>query len=339
MPGSVGRSSRSSSTTTCPCVRTSPPDSQHGSESAASQADLDRVLTLLDLGEVADRPAGELSQGRRQLVSIARALVGNPRVVLLDEPASGLDTGESQWLGERLRRIRDSGVTILMVDHDMHLVLNLCDQIQVLNFGVLIASRHSRRREGGPYGHRSVFGQHARRAGHGDHVNEQPDQSPVSNAPPLLECRELTAGYGRVNIVRPFDLLSQCGNCRRDPGPERCGQDHGAVHDGRAAAASGRQRPGRGQRAQEWASGSRFAGRPRAGSRRPCAVPVAQRARQHSRRVRHAAKMRVTKCSSCFPRCVTDGSCTRVRCLAASNRCSQWPGRSSSNPRSSSLTR
>ena len=106
----------------------------------ASQADLERVLQLLELNEVAERPAGELSQGQRQLVSIARALVGNPRVVLLDEPASGLDTVESQWLGERLRRVRDSGVTIFMVDHDMHLVLNLCEQVHVLDFGVLIAS-------------------------------------------------------------------------------------------------------------------------------------------------------------------------------------------------------
>ncbi len=111
----------------------------HGTK-RASRADLERVLQLLELNEVAERPAGELSQGQRQLVSIARALVGNPRVVLLDEPASGLDTAESQWLGERLRRIRDSGVTILMVDHDMHLVLNLCEQVHVLDFGVLIAS-------------------------------------------------------------------------------------------------------------------------------------------------------------------------------------------------------
>ncbi len=106
----------------------------------ASQANLERVLQLLELNEVAERPAGELSQGQRQLVSIARALVGEPRVVLLDEPASGLDTTESQWLGERLRRIRDSGVTIFMVDHDMHLVLNLAEQVHVLDFGVLIAS-------------------------------------------------------------------------------------------------------------------------------------------------------------------------------------------------------
>jgi ABC-type branched-subunit amino acid transport system ATPase component/branched-subunit amino acid ABC-type transport system permease component len=104
------------------------------------EARLDRTLGLLGLTEVADRPAGELSQGQRQLVSIARALVGLPRVLLLDEPAGGLDTVESHWLGDRLREIRDFGVTIVMVEHDMSLVLSLCDEIHVLNFGEVIAS-------------------------------------------------------------------------------------------------------------------------------------------------------------------------------------------------------
>ena len=66
-------------------------------------------------------------------MSIASALIGNPKVLLLDEPAGGLDSRESQWLGHRLRAIRDSGVTILIIDHDMHLVLNLCDSIYVLD--------------------------------------------------------------------------------------------------------------------------------------------------------------------------------------------------------------
>lgn len=100
---------------------------------------LQETLELLDLASLAERPVGELSQGRRQLVSIACALIGNPRVLLLDEPAGGLDSKESQWLGIRLRRIRDTGVTILLIDHDMHLVLNLCDSIYVLNFGEVIA--------------------------------------------------------------------------------------------------------------------------------------------------------------------------------------------------------
>jgi ABC-type branched-subunit amino acid transport system ATPase component len=103
-------------------------------------ADLGALLQLVDLVDDAHRPAGELSQGRRQLVSIARALASDPQVLLLDEPAAGLDTTESLWLGDRLRDIRDSGTTIVLVDHDMQLVLGLCDEIHVLVFGRVVSS-------------------------------------------------------------------------------------------------------------------------------------------------------------------------------------------------------
>jgi ABC-type branched-subunit amino acid transport system ATPase component/ABC-type branched-subunit amino acid transport system permease subunit len=108
--------------------------------SRRSHDELSEVLALLGLEGHGDRLAGELSQGQRQMVSIARALVSDPAVLLLDEPAAGLDTSESEALGARLRTIRDAGVTILLIDHDMELVLNLCDEIQVLDFGRLIAS-------------------------------------------------------------------------------------------------------------------------------------------------------------------------------------------------------
>jgi ABC-type branched-subunit amino acid transport system ATPase component/ABC-type branched-subunit amino acid transport system permease subunit len=101
---------------------------------------LDRVFQVLGLDDVRRRPAGELSQGRRKLVSVARALIAEPTVLLLDEPAAGLDSTESQWLGERLREVRDWGVTVVLIDHDMDLVLGLCDDVQVLDFGRLIAS-------------------------------------------------------------------------------------------------------------------------------------------------------------------------------------------------------
>jgi ABC-type branched-subunit amino acid transport system ATPase component/ABC-type branched-subunit amino acid transport system permease subunit len=101
---------------------------------------LRHTLELLGLDGIAELPAGELSQGQRQLVSIARALIGRPKVLLLDEPAGGLDTSESLWLGERLRDIRAAGTTILLVDHDMGLVLTLCDHIHVLDFGHVIAT-------------------------------------------------------------------------------------------------------------------------------------------------------------------------------------------------------
>ncbi|WP_406274295.1 branched-chain amino acid ABC transporter permease/ATP-binding protein [Nocardia sp. NBC_00881] len=102
---------------------------------AGGQAELDEVFDLLGLTELGDVPVGQLSHGMRQLVSIARALAGRPYVLLLDEPAGGLDTTESRWLAKRLRDIRGSGVSILLVEHDMSLVLGLCDRIHVLNFG------------------------------------------------------------------------------------------------------------------------------------------------------------------------------------------------------------
>ena len=110
-----------------------------GSAGEGSVGDIDVLFRLLDLDDDADRAVGELSQGQRQLVSIARALAGAPQVVLLDEPAAGLDSTESQWLGERLRSIRDAGVTVVMVDHDMGLVLDVCDRIIVLDLGRVIA--------------------------------------------------------------------------------------------------------------------------------------------------------------------------------------------------------
>jgi ABC-type branched-subunit amino acid transport system ATPase component/ABC-type branched-subunit amino acid transport system permease subunit len=104
------------------------------------QEELAAVLGSLGLSAFRERNVGELSQGQRQLVSIARALAGQPRLLLLDEPAAGLDSTESEWLAARLRDVRDTGVTILLIDHDMSLVLGLCDQLYVLNFGLLIAS-------------------------------------------------------------------------------------------------------------------------------------------------------------------------------------------------------
>jgi ABC-type branched-subunit amino acid transport system ATPase component len=98
-----------------------------------------RILEELGLIEMRDLQVAMLSQGQRQLVSVARALAGDPRLLLLDEPAAGLDSTESLWLAERLRQVRDTGVTVLLVDHDMSLVLNLCDTIHVLDFGALIA--------------------------------------------------------------------------------------------------------------------------------------------------------------------------------------------------------
>jgi branched-chain amino acid transport system ATP-binding protein len=100
---------------------------------------VDFALDVLDIGDLAERLPGEISQGQRKLVSAARALAAQPQLVCMDEPAAGLDTDESQELGSRLRRIIDAGMTIFLVDHDMGLVLNICDYIYVIEFGRKIA--------------------------------------------------------------------------------------------------------------------------------------------------------------------------------------------------------
>jgi sulfate-transporting ATPase len=98
-----------------------------------------QALDQVGIGALRDRPAGELSQGERQLVSLARGRVADPRVLLLDEPAAGLDQSESRWLGDRIRAIAASGTGVLLVDHDVALVLSACDHVYVLDFGVVIA--------------------------------------------------------------------------------------------------------------------------------------------------------------------------------------------------------
>jgi len=101
-------------------------------------AEIGAALDLLGLGDTADEMPNELSQGERKLVGIARALVAKPRLVCLDEPAAGLDTRESEELGKRLRGLADDGQATLLVDHDMGLVLGICDEVVVLEFGKVI---------------------------------------------------------------------------------------------------------------------------------------------------------------------------------------------------------
>ncbi|MEY2995698.1 MAG: hypothetical protein RLZZ39_523 [Actinomycetota bacterium] len=97
------------------------------------------AFEVLGIGDLADKYPNEISQGQRKLVSAARALAARPELVCMDEPAAGLDTTESQELGRRLRQIIDAGITIFLVDHDMGLVLDVCDYIYVIEFGVKIA--------------------------------------------------------------------------------------------------------------------------------------------------------------------------------------------------------
>jgi branched-chain amino acid transport system ATP-binding protein len=106
---------------------------------ASEAAAADEALEQLAIGHLTHRRPSELSLGERKLVAVARALAQRPRVLLLDEPAAGLDVTESAALGERLRALLDLDLAILLVDHDMGLVLSVCDRVIVLDFGRTLA--------------------------------------------------------------------------------------------------------------------------------------------------------------------------------------------------------
>lgn len=105
----------------------------------ASHDQAEWALQTMQLGGLRDRLTFDLSHGQRKLVSVARALANRPKLVLLDEPAAGLDTMESQVLGTHLRDFLERDITVFLIDHDMGLVLNVCDYIYVLDFGRIIA--------------------------------------------------------------------------------------------------------------------------------------------------------------------------------------------------------
>jgi branched-chain amino acid transport system ATP-binding protein len=97
------------------------------------------LLELAGIAHLADQRADTLSTGQARLTELARALATEPRLLLLDEPGSGLDSAESEEFGRLLAALAGEGLGILMVEHDMELVMRVCTQIYVLDFGELIA--------------------------------------------------------------------------------------------------------------------------------------------------------------------------------------------------------
>jgi branched-chain amino acid transport system permease protein len=102
-------------------------------------AEATRQIARVGLSEQIDQPAGSLSLGQQRIVEIARALCADPMLLLLDEPAAGLRHMEKQRLASLLRQLRDGGMSVLLVEHDMGFVMDLADRVVVLDFGTKIA--------------------------------------------------------------------------------------------------------------------------------------------------------------------------------------------------------
>jgi branched-chain amino acid transport system ATP-binding protein len=101
--------------------------------------EVDLIIERLDLGAVADVRVGQLPTGQARLVELGRALAARPALLLLDEPASGLDDNESLAFGELLVELAGQGLGILLVEHDVALVMRVCERVAVLDFGQIIA--------------------------------------------------------------------------------------------------------------------------------------------------------------------------------------------------------
>jgi branched-chain amino acid transport system ATP-binding protein len=103
-----------------------------------ASANADGVLNLVGLTHLAGRPADTLPTGQARLLELARALATRPRLLLLDEPSSGLDDTESEELGDLLCQLAEAGMGVLLVEHDMGLVMRICSSINVLDFGTVL---------------------------------------------------------------------------------------------------------------------------------------------------------------------------------------------------------
>jgi branched-chain amino acid transport system ATP-binding protein len=172
----------------------------------AERASLERaraILHVLDLERYARNLSGDLPAGIQRRVEIARALAMRPRLVLLDEPAAGLDAKETAHLAELLHAVRKRfHVSMLLVDHDMSLVMRVCDYVYVLDFGKLLARGRPAAIRNDPKVVAAYLGEESKKVT-GDVVDIAAARK---EGPPLLEVESLAAGYGGLEVIRDVSL-------------------------------------------------------------------------------------------------------------------------------------
>jgi branched-chain amino acid transport system ATP-binding protein len=171
-------------------------DARHDEESVAIGESL---LAFVGYAGAIDRPAGTLSHVDRRLVEIARALAIRPAVLVLDEPAAGLDAEDTAAIDDLLRKLAAIGITIILVEHHMELVMGVSSHVIVLDAGAKIA-------EGPPLKVAAEPAVHAAYLGVGEPTERKRARGLAVDGNPLLTVRALSAGYGAATIVRDAAL-------------------------------------------------------------------------------------------------------------------------------------
>jgi ABC-type branched-subunit amino acid transport system ATPase component len=111
----------------------------HRAERLQQNARADALLERFNLLDVQNSPAGSLPYGDQRRLEMARALATDPAMILLDEPTAGMNAIETREFGDQILRMRADGLTLLVIEHDMALISQVCDEVYVLNFGRVIA--------------------------------------------------------------------------------------------------------------------------------------------------------------------------------------------------------
>jgi branched-chain amino acid transport system ATP-binding protein len=165
------------------------------------------ILHVLELDQYVSTAAGDLPAGIQRRVEIARALAARPQLLLLDEPAAGLDARETEHLAELLHTVRERfHVSMLLVDHDMSLVLPVSDYVYVLDFGKVLAKGRPSAIQNDPKVIAAYLGEESDKTA-GEVLSAT--RKPVGA--PLLEVKQLAAGYGHLEVIRDVNLTVRPG--------------------------------------------------------------------------------------------------------------------------------
>ena len=192
----------------------------HGASRAEARARAEEILTLLELGRHAGRRAADLPYGDERWVGIARALSAKPDILLMDEPAAGLNETEAEHLRQAVQMIRARfGCGILVIEHNMALIMGLCDRVQVLEEGRTLALGTPAEVARDPEVRRAYLG-----AALAQPAASQAAAGAATKPRPLLEIEGLEVSYGAINALKGVTLIVGEGEFVSVVGPNGAGK-------------------------------------------------------------------------------------------------------------------